>query len=285
MVCCPQAEERAGEIVPPTRTCVRASRTKRTRGAPSCFETHRSAVLAVEGHALACVATLLNMRAGEQRSRRSPARDRCVGETNLRVCQARSHCFGIVIYNENTNSELWALRAWRRNTQQQRHLSLLCKGPRRWAGASDFLLLFTGAVSRRDRVWKLASGLRRLLLGQAPKLKSFAVDGLFDRVAREFMRRSFLRPDGARCGPRTQLLWKPAACEIARESLQTFSRLRFENINPHDSTLSAVNDGYVCVAGGAASAARRVIRPTLEDGCWEQRPPVQSRRLHLRQGK
>ena len=32
--------------------------------------------------------------------------DNCVGETNLRVCRASSHCSGIVIYNENTNSKL-----------------------------------------------------------------------------------------------------------------------------------------------------------------------------------
>jgi hypothetical protein len=124
------------------------------------------------------------------------------------------------------------------------------------ACAPDFLLLFTGARSRRAANAKRASGLRCRLLGQAPELKSFGVDCLFDRVAREFMGWSLLRPDGARCGPRTQLLWKPTAGEIARESLQTFPRLRFENINPHDSTLSAVNDTYVCVAGGTASAAR-----------------------------
>jgi hypothetical protein len=51
--CCPQAEERAGEIVRPARTRVRASRRMRARGALSCFETHRSAVLAVEGCGLA----------------------------------------------------------------------------------------------------------------------------------------------------------------------------------------------------------------------------------------
>jgi hypothetical protein len=53
LVCCrPQAEKRAGEIVRPARTRVRASRRMRTRGALSCFETHRSAVLAVEGRGL-----------------------------------------------------------------------------------------------------------------------------------------------------------------------------------------------------------------------------------------
>jgi hypothetical protein len=50
--CCPQAERRAGKIVRPARTRVRASRRMRTRGALSCFETHRSAVLAVEGRGL-----------------------------------------------------------------------------------------------------------------------------------------------------------------------------------------------------------------------------------------
>src|SRR5262245_60562247 len=145
-------------------------------------------------------------------------------------------------------------------------------------------LIFSCCLQERYRgetaFGKLASGLRRCLLGQAPELKSFGVDCLFDRVAREIMGWSLLRPDGARCGPRTQLLRKPAAREIACEGLQTFSRLRFENINAHDSTLSAVNDGYVCVAGGAASAARRVIRATLGDVCSppEQRPPAQSRR-------
>jgi len=108
----------------------------------------------------------------------------------------------------------------------------------------------------RQKRGKFASGLRFGLLGQAPELKSFGVDCLLDRVARELMRRGLLRPDGASGGPRTQLLWKPAAREIAREGLQTFPRLRFENIKPHDSTLSAVNDGYVCVAGNAAGAAR-----------------------------
>jgi hypothetical protein len=61
-----------------------------------------------------------NARA-QKRAESSEADDRmradsCVGETNLRVCRARSHCSGIVIYNENTNSKLQAVRAWRRNT-------------------------------------------------------------------------------------------------------------------------------------------------------------------------
>jgi hypothetical protein len=280
MVCCrPQAEKRAGEIVPPTRTRVRASRRMRTSGAPLCFETHRSGVLAMEGRGLACAATLLNMRAGEQRSRRSRARDRCVGETNLRVCRARSHCSGIVITMKipTQSCEPSARGAGTRSSG----ISRCCASGREVVPVRlIFSCCLQGALSRRAASAKRASGLCRCLLGQAPELKSFGVDCLFDRVARELMGWSLLRPDGARCGPRTQLLWKPAAREIARESLQTFPRFRFENINPHDSTLSAVNDTYVCVAGGAASAARRVIRATLEDVCSppEQRPPAQSRR-------
>ena len=108
MVCCRrQAEERAGEIVPPPRTRVRASRRMRTSRGPSCLETHCSAVLAVEGHGLAsrCDAPQ-HEGAGEQRSRPRVHPDRCVGDTNLRVCRARSQCSRIVIYNENTNSKL-----------------------------------------------------------------------------------------------------------------------------------------------------------------------------------
>ena len=63
--CCRHPEERAGQIVPPGRTRVRASRRMRTSGAPSCFETHRSGVLAVEGRGLARAAMLLSMRGQE----------------------------------------------------------------------------------------------------------------------------------------------------------------------------------------------------------------------------
>src|SRR5262249_5851485 len=51
--CRPRPEERAGEIVPPTRARMRASRRMRTSGVPSCFETHRRACSAAEGLALA----------------------------------------------------------------------------------------------------------------------------------------------------------------------------------------------------------------------------------------
>jgi len=104
--CCPHPEERAGKIVPLTRMRVRASRRMRTTGATSCFETHRSAALAVEGRGLAsrCDAPQHEGRSNEADDR--VRADRCVGETNLRVCRARSHCFVIVIYNENTNSKL-----------------------------------------------------------------------------------------------------------------------------------------------------------------------------------
>src|SRR5262249_46076120 len=94
----------------------------------------------------------------------------------------------------------------------------------------------------KSRNSSAAGGMARVLsalrlrfgfLGQAPELKSFGFDGLFDRIARRIMRRSFLWPDRPGGSPRTQLLGKPAAREIAGEGLQTFPRFRLENINSH----------------------------------------------------
>ena len=106
-------------------------------------------------------------------------------------------------------------------------------------------------------------------------MKSFGVDCLLDGVAREIMRRSLLRPDSAGGGPRTQLPWKPAAREIAREGQQTFPCLRLENIKSHDSTLSTVNGECVCVAGGAASAAR----------CASSAQPLEILAVHQNNGR
>jgi hypothetical protein len=235
MVCCRrQAEERAGEIVPPPRTRVRASRRMRTSRAPSCLETHCSAGLAVEGHGLAS-----RCDAPQHEGQESNEADLACTQTGALVTPTCA-CVG------RAPIVLGLLFTMKIPTQN-------CKPSARGAGsrrtgisrccASGREIVPARLICRGESAFgKRASGLRLCLLGQAPELKSFGVDCLFDRVAREFVGRSLLRPDGARCGPRTQLLWKPAAREIARESLQTFPRLRFENINPHDSTLSAVND-------------------------------------------
>jgi len=65
------------------------------------------------------------------------------------------------------------------------------------------------------------------------------------------MRRSFLWPDGAGGSPRTKVLRKSAAREVAGEGVQTFPRLRLENINSHHSILFAATIGLD--APGAAS--------------------------------
>ena len=62
----PHPEERACEMVPPTRTRVRASRRMRTAAVwPSCFETQRSALRPWKHLCSLCAALLLSMRAGE----------------------------------------------------------------------------------------------------------------------------------------------------------------------------------------------------------------------------
>src|SRR5262249_16134412 len=58
-------------------------------------------------------------------------------------------------------------------------------------------------------------------LKKAPKLESLGIDCFFDRFAGEVIGRSVVGPDGAGGGPGTMVLWKPAAREVARESLQT----------------------------------------------------------------
>jgi hypothetical protein len=145
--CCPHPAERACEIVPLTQTRVGASRTMRASRASSCFETHRRAVLGLEGRGLAsrCASPQHEGQGRAARSATPSPRNRGAMVTferdqspllaalghydhrlrrraNLRVYPLRVHCFGIVIYNENTNSKLWAVRAWRRNTQ---HLAVV----------------------------------------------------------------------------------------------------------------------------------------------------------------
>jgi hypothetical protein len=206
----------------------------------SCFEEPRHSASKTRVDALK--ARLLSMRAGAGRAVQS-------GETNPHSGRARpSHREPTCTCTQVRSIVVGLLFTMKIPTQT---CDASARGGRITQHSHSSLLFIPPA-----KCGKFASGLRFGLLGQAPELKSFGADCLLDRVARELMRRSLLRPDGAGGGPRTQLLWKPAAREIAREGLQTFPRLRFENIKPHDSTLSAVNDGYVCVAGNAASAAR-----------------------------
>src|SRR5207237_2675721 len=93
-------------------------------------------------------------------------------------------------------------------------------------------------IPREMLPWRAASGWSCGFLGQTPELKSLGLDCSLDRIAREIMRRSLFRTDGASGGPRTMLLWKSAAREVASEGLQTFPRLRLENVNSHGSILS-----------------------------------------------
>jgi hypothetical protein len=79
--------------------------------APSCFETHRSALRLWKHLRLRRAATLLSMRARARRAlaKRSHARDTS-RRTNLHVWSAVVPCLRIVLYNENTNSNVWAVR-------------------------------------------------------------------------------------------------------------------------------------------------------------------------------
>src|SRR5262245_52423745 len=77
----------------------------------------------------------------------------------------------------------------------------------------------------------------------APELKSLGIDCLLDRSAREVVRRSVIRTDRAGGGPGTMALRELAAREVAREGPQTSPCFRLENVNSHDLTLSAVDDG------------------------------------------
>src|SRR5262249_11368303 len=79
--------------------------------------------------------------------------------------------------------------------------------------------------------------------------------------------------------PRPQLLWKPAARKIAREGLQTFPRLRFENINSHDSTfLQLTVHRYVSPAAPQAPLAALYVQTSPDIRCTpEPQPPRRSR--------
>src|SRR5262245_44707320 len=80
-------------------------------------------------------------------------------------------------------------------------------------------------------------------LEHAPELKSLGIDCVLDRSAREVVRRSVVRTDRAGGGPGTMALRELAAREVAREGPQTSPCFRLENVNSHDLTLSAVDDG------------------------------------------
>jgi hypothetical protein len=91
---------------------------------PSCFETPRWNALKI------CVrgrkARLLSMRAGEgsaflaKRTQAGRARSRGMKRTNLHLWPSVVHYLRIVIYNENTNSNVWAVsRALRANAQHR----------------------------------------------------------------------------------------------------------------------------------------------------------------------
>src|SRR5215831_18282362 len=116
-----------------------------------------------------------------------------------------------------------------------------------------------------------ASG-RSGFLEHAPELKSLGIDCLLDRSAREVVRRSVIRADRAGGGPGTMALRELAAREVAREGPQTSPRFRLENVNSHDLTLSAVDDGRRVAAGAALE-----VRPDI---CWTRdlRPRRRSRR-------
>src|SRR5262249_25987516 len=110
---------------------------------------------------------------------------------------------------------------------------------------------------------EFASGLRFRFLGDAPELKSLRIDCFFDCTPREVMGRSVVRPDCAGGGPGTMVLWKSAACEVAREGLQAFPRFRLENVNPHGLTFPRLTMGERRVAGGpdSKSAPTRPYEP------------------------
>src|SRR5262249_59853191 len=97
---------------------------------------------------------------------------------------------------------------------------------------------------RRDSVFPSALGFG--FLDQAPELKSVRIDRFFDRVAREFIGWSVIRPDRAGGGPGTMRLRQPAAREVAGEGLQPFPRFRLENIDSHDLILSAIATAAPC---------------------------------------
>jgi hypothetical protein len=150
--CCPHPEgARRRDRTANSNGRTRVSKDEDERGTPLCFETHRRAVLAGEGRALARAAALLNMRAGEQRSRRSRAADRCVGKTNLRVCRARSHCFGIVFTMKIATQ---SCKPSTRGAGTRSSGISRCKRGLGGARAPDFLLLFTGSAVAASRECK-----------------------------------------------------------------------------------------------------------------------------------
>src|SRR5262252_7568919 len=102
---------------------------------------------------------------------------------------------------------------------------------------------FRSCLRSSMRSTKFASGPGFGFLDHAPELKSLGIDCFLDRSAREVVRRSVIGTDRAGGGPGTMALRQLAAREVARERPQILPRFRLENINAHDLTLSAVDDG------------------------------------------
>src|SRR5262249_13261001 len=88
-----------------------------------------------------------------------------------------------------------------------------------------------------------SSGPSLGFLGNAPELKSLALDRGFDRVAREIVGRGIARRDRADRGPGTMVLRQPAAHKITREGAQIPPGFRLEDIDPHGFILSAARNG------------------------------------------
>src|SRR5262249_7879586 len=116
-----------------------------------------------------------------------------------------------------------------------------------------------GAVMFAVKLTEFASG-RRFGFLQAPELKSFGIDCLFDRAPREVVRRSVIRADRAGGGPGTMVLRELAAHEVAREGPQISPRFRLENVNSHGLTLSAVDDGRQTCGPALEVGAHQIVR-------------------------
>jgi hypothetical protein len=137
----PHPEERACEMVPSTRTRVRASRRMRTAAVwPSCFETHRSAARLRKELRSRRAALLLSMRAGEGAhfGETKPTPGWVLGPSEEPTCGCRKRaptrvpCFRPVLYREPHNSNVYTGIA-RTNCQPARRR--LIPSRRRWRAA------------------------------------------------------------------------------------------------------------------------------------------------------
>jgi hypothetical protein len=97
----------------------------------------------------------------------------------------------------------------------------------------DKALTASGSSGAKRWIDGARSCLRCRLVAQAPKLKSFSIDRLFDRIAGKLIRRIAGWPDDPGHCPGTMLLREPVDVWIAGEGPQLRLRLRLEHVDAH----------------------------------------------------